>query len=120
MNGGEPELRSPGKPDLVARRVQLAAIVSTALPGAADNHPLQGVFGGQEQESPPRLQHPRQFAQSRPRVGEVLNHPSAGDAIERIIGKGKLRQIAGHVAGAFAMEPGSRAAQHLVRKVERH
>ncbi len=50
----------------------------------------------------------------------MFDDPAASNAVERVIGKRKLRQVAGDKAGAIAGQARSGPAKHLMRKIERH
>ena len=119
MQGGEPQLAAPTQPALRAGPPQFAAVVRPAVPEAAAPGAGEGVFRAHEQQSAAGLQNAREFAQAGPRVGEVFEHPTADDRVERGIRIRQAGEVGGGVPHAVAVEPPAGAGEHLLRQVER-
>ena len=67
---------------------------------------------------PPRSHDPREFRQPHERIGKVFEHVAAGDAVERIVGKGQGRQVGGDVNRLASLESIASAAEHRLREID--
>jgi hypothetical protein len=113
----EPQLLLPRQSQRVARAAQLLAIVRPAAPYAAGPRARKVVFGRHQQHPPAGPHHARQLSQTGARLGQVLQHVAAGDAIERFVGKGQVRQIGRHVGGPGIFQPVASPPQHFGRQI---
>ena len=119
MNRREPQLRLPGESHFVAGSLEFLAIISAALPGAADKRAGNRVLGRQNQGTAAGPQHAADLTQTGTRIGQVFDHPAARHTIKHSVGKGHPHHVSRDITGPRVFDAAARAAEHLVRQVER-
>ncbi len=70
-----------------------------------------------QQHSPAGNHYPGHLGQPQPRVGQMLEHIAAGDAVETLVGKRQPRQVGRHVLRHRTLQPRPRTAKHFRRQV---
>ena len=100
-----------------SRRLQVDSAVGatcqTGCKGAAER-----VFRDHQQQLPAWLHIPGQLAQTRSRIGQMLEHPAADYGIEHLVRIREPGEIGGDVSRARILETAAGALKHLPRIVE--
>lgn len=119
MHSREPELLSPLETDFLAGFPELVAVVGAALPGAAGKSSGERIFGCHKKQAAARFENSQHLAQAGSRVGQVLDDPAAGDAVETAVGERKILHVGRDKLWTVALQSLPRTVQHVGREVAR-